>query len=325
MHQTVKEFLSRPEPAGPLYFTEADAIRTVLWHSCDYIKLSVPVELDAWIHLNAPEHWPMFTTRLAQYLDELRLFPLCGKLIDAYPNRHLAELETQVAMKWDGFLPRRVRDQGRRQDETDIARRWKYDHMSREQNPLTSAALGLLFQYTVTKGLVNTAKNLLSLVELDHDPNFWPMYRHTVLNGVLFALLDRRDLPDYHALRSTLTGPFGYLRESADQALDARFYEEATCRVLQVDLELKDGSREEFRSALRVVMDHVCAGNWWEEMEKRATSSPVYKYMRKGLYPRSTVEGAFDFLPLGVTPCHKKNFVDPQSRSTYVRTAARCG
>jgi hypothetical protein len=268
MHQTVKDFLSNAELAGPLHFTEDEALQLVLRQSCGFIKLALPDDSNAVFSLRSsnPEQWPWLSVQLVRNMEELRLLPLCGKLVDTYPARAQVDLTIQASMKWDGYLPRWLHDLERQQG-LDLAGRWKYDHLSREYNSLTSGALGLMFQYAATMGLSHAAQGLLCLVELNDDGNFWPVYRHAVLNGILFALLERRDVPRYPHLRRTLLTPHSQRRESAILAIDARFYEQANCNSLpSVHDEASCVPVEDVTAIIETVIAHICNGKWWEDM-----------------------------------------------------------
>jgi len=115
---------------------------------------------------------------------------------------------------------------------------------------------------------------LSCLVELDHDPNFWPIYRHTVLNGILFALLERRSVPRYPELRKILLTPNWSRRESAILALDARFYEQANCHLLpRVQEEADSVPAEDFTATIEIIITHISSGKWWEDL--KAEGDPI--------------------------------------------------
>lgn len=207
MHQTVKDFLTSSSSAGFFSFTEAAAQHEVLRGCQNFIKYVLPDPIDSIIPLqrDRPEDWVFFSNNMARYLEEFRLFPLCLQVFDAFPES-MEALQTQLYMKWFGLLPRWLWDvRG-----TSHVQEWVYDP---EESTLTTAALGVMFQFISRRGLRNAARNLMSILDMGSDAEFWLSYRGVILIALKFTVveLDR----SFHSNR---------LRARLQQALNPRSF-----------------------------------------------------------------------------------------------------
>lgn len=184
MHQTVKDFLTSSSSAGFFSFTEAAAQHEVLRGCQNFIKYVLPDPIDSIIPLqrDRPEDWVLFSTNMARYLEEFRLFPLCLQVFDAFPES-MGALQTQEYMKWFGLLPRWLWDvRG-----TSYVHDWVYDP---EESTLTTAALGVMFQFISRRGLRDAVRNLMSILDMGSDPEFWLSYRGVILIALKFTVVE---------------------------------------------------------------------------------------------------------------------------------------
>lgn len=207
MHQTVKDFLTSSSSAGFFSFTEAAAQHEVLRGCQNFIRYVLPDPIDSIIPLqrDRPEDWVFFSTNMARYLEEFRLFPLCLQVFNAFPES-MGALQTQEYMKWFGLLPRWLWDvRG-----TSFVQEWVYDP---EESTLTTAALGVMFQFVSRRGLRNAARNLMSILDISSDAEFWLSYRGVILIALKFTVfeLDR-------------SFPSNRLRARLQQALNPRSF-----------------------------------------------------------------------------------------------------
>lgn len=230
MHQTVKDFLKLPE-AGVFQFSETSAQSESL-HGCQiFVRSVLPNEIDSIISLprDRPQDWVFFSANMARYLEELRLFPLCLQLFNAFPESTGA-LKAQLDMKWHGLLPPWLHDI----HDLDLIQGWKYDPA---ELTLTSSALGLMFQFMSRRSLRIAARNLLSILEMGSTVEFWSRYHDVILNALAFAVFDLERSRASNDLRSKLLRPGGVRRESANLALGNRYYETTICDDLLNDQE----------------------------------------------------------------------------------------
>lgn len=105
-HQTVKDFLASSHHAGPLSFTEQDALLEILLASQTYIKLILPTDdVDVVAAVTGtttqtgqsdPAHWSRLLHDLVQELDEFRLFPLCSGLLNTFRDTGHVKMENMV-------------------------------------------------------------------------------------------------------------------------------------------------------------------------------------------------------------------------------------
>lgn len=207
MHQTVKDFLTSSSSAGFFSFTEAAAQHEVLRGCQNFIRYVLPDPIDSIIPLQGdkPEDWVFFSTNMARYLEEFRLFPFCLQVFDAFPES-MGALQTQQYMKWFGLLPRWLWDvRG-----TSYVHDWVYDP---EESTLTTAALGVMFQFISRRGLRDAARNLMSILDMGSDAEFWLSYRGVILIALKFTVfeLDR-------------SFPSNRLRARLQQALNPRSF-----------------------------------------------------------------------------------------------------
>jgi ABC-type dipeptide/oligopeptide/nickel transport system ATPase component len=235
MHQTVKDFLTSSPAAGAFSFTEAFAQNEALRGCQNFIRSTLPDDIDSIISLprDRPQDWVFFSADMARYLEELRLFPLCLQMFNSFPES-MRVLQTQLDMKWYGLLPRWLHDvhpfdlvQGRKYDPAELT--------------LTASALGLMFQFISRRGLRDAARNLLSILDMGSTAEFWPRYRDVVLNALVFTVFDLEGNRASRALRVKLLTPMGdnysIRRESANLALASRYHETTTCDDLINDQE----------------------------------------------------------------------------------------
>lgn len=101
---------------------------------------------------------------MARYLEELRLFPLCLQLFDAFPES-MGALQAQLDVKWYGLLPEWLHDV----HQLDLVQGWRYDPA---KLTLTSFALGLMFLFISRRGLGDAARNLLSILDMGSTIDF---------------------------------------------------------------------------------------------------------------------------------------------------------
>lgn len=230
MHQTVKDFLKLPA-AGVFRFTEASAHDEALRGCQTFMKCALPDEIDSIISLprDRPRDWVFFSANMARYLEELRLFPLCLRLFNAFPES-MSALHAQLDLKWHGLLPQWLHEI----QHLDLIQGWKYDPA---ELTLTSSALGLMFQFISRRGLRHAARNLLSILDIGSTVDFWPRYRAVILNSLAFAVFDLDRTGASMVLRARLLRPLGVRRESANLALDNRYYETTICDNLFNDQE----------------------------------------------------------------------------------------
>ncbi|KAI7787598.1 hypothetical protein LA080_014967 [Diaporthe eres] len=226
MHQTVKDFLTSSPAAGVFSFSEAFAQDEALRGCQTFIRSALPADIDSIIPLprDRPQDWRFFSADVARYLEELRLFPLCLQLFNAFPES-VGALQAQLDMKWCGLLPRWLHDI----HDLDLVQGWKYDPA---ELTLTSSGLGLMFQFISRRGLRDAATNLLSILDMGSTTDFWLIYRGVILNALVFTVFDLERSRASLALRTRLLTPGGVRRESANLALDNRYYETATCEDL---------------------------------------------------------------------------------------------
>lgn len=253
MHQTVKDFLALPA-AGVFQFTEEFARREAL-HGCQvFMRSTLPDEIDSIISLpkDQPHGWIFFSANMARHLEEFRLFPLCLKLFNAFPES-MGSLQAQLDMKWYGLLPRWFHDNYHH----DVVQGWKYTPV---ELTLTSSALGLMFQFISRRGLRYAARNLLSILDMGNTAEFWTQYRDVVLDSLAFTVFDLEDLEHSsasNALRSRLLTRGGVRRESANLALDNRYYETTICKHLIDDQERGVRvSLEDAVETMELIADH---------------------------------------------------------------------
>lgn len=167
------------------------------------MRSALPNKIDSIISLprDRPQDWVFFSANMARYLEELRLFPLCVQLFNAFPESTGA-LKAQLDMKWHGLLPQWLHVI----HDLDLIQGWKYDPA---ELTLTSSALGLMFQFISRRGLRDAARNLLSILDIGKTIEFWPRYHDVILNALAFAVFDLERSRASNDLRSRLLRPGG--------------------------------------------------------------------------------------------------------------------
>lgn len=177
MHQTVKDFLTLPE-AGFFQFTE-DSARAEALRGCQtFMRSALPDEIDSVISF--PKHRPhgldSFSASMAQHLEELRLFPLCLQMLNAFPES-MGILQAQLDMKWYVLLPGWFHHI----PNPDLVPMWQYIPI---ELTLTSSVLGAMFHFISRHGLRHAAQNFLSILDMGSTTESWPRYRHVIINAI---------------------------------------------------------------------------------------------------------------------------------------------
>lgn len=280
MHQTVKDFLKLPE-AGVFQFSETSAQSESL-HGCQiFMRSALPDEIDSIIPLprDRPQDWVFFSAEMARYLEELRLFPLCLQLFNAFPESTGA-LKAQLDMKWHGLLPQWLHDI----HDLDLIQGWKYDPA---ELTLTSSALGVMFQFIARRGLRDAARNLLSILAMGSTVDFWPRYRDVILNALAFTVFDLEDSRAKSELRARLLASRDDRTKSASLAFANRYHETAICDDLINDQEsVVSVPLEVAVETMELIMDSEAIRPWtrletFEEYQQRVSQlshAPIHEW-----------------------------------------------
>ncbi|KAG8162027.1 hypothetical protein KVR01_007792 [Diaporthe batatas] len=269
MHQTVKDFLTCSPAAGIFSFTEAVAQGEALRGCQNFIRCALPLDIDSIILLpkDRAQDWFFFSANMARYIEELRLFPLCLQLFNAFPEE-MGVLQTQLDMKWYGLLPRWLHETRHH----DLVQGWKYDPA---ELTLTASALGVMFQLISRRGLKDAARNLLSILEMGSTAEFWARYRGVILNALAFTVFDLESNRASRALRSKLLRPGGIRRESANLALDNRYYETTICAALMNDQERATRVPvEDAVGTIELILDYKAGKLWGLDAYENPFSPP---------------------------------------------------
>jgi len=235
IHQTAKDFLTSSTKAGPLGFTQSEAVDMMHSRCVSYIRSLIPKPPLTFppfdlIH-NDPKKWRTYLARLAIYLDEYRLLELCSAVVSSRP-RDLRLVRYQTDLILGAFLPHNVQQLYRIDDDHQPPADLVYDLTSSETNALVSSAFSHLFHFITAHGLVQSVRNVASLIKLRNDNSVMVLYEDVILNGILFTAMDH-DV--FEQLNGGILAPGGWSPDGLVDTLE-RLYVQGKC-----DLKLERG------------------------------------------------------------------------------------
>jgi hypothetical protein len=266
MHQTVKDFLEDEEAAGPLHFTRKEAASMVESVTLTYGIIALPVLRSAYAPFPtsewSPSVWELTVAKIALYLEDKKLLPFFVLLLTER-RQLLGPLKPHFGILNNAFMLMNSAEQNWIANlQTEI-----YD----VGQPVGSAIIGRLFHIGTTKGLTCAVNNLLHISSL--IDSWWESYEHTVLNGVLFTVLDCslrkfRDLL-IHGDRSLSSNRFN----RAEMAIDTlyRLNRSVIPAAIAFPAEISDTSNEDICNAIGLVLKH------WESRNRSTTPTQARK------------------------------------------------
>jgi hypothetical protein len=218
IHQTAKDFLTSSAKAGPLVFTESEAMSMLQSRCVHYLRIVLPEPpltfppFDV-IH-NDPENWRTYLARFAIYLEEYRLLELCSAVVNSHPSS-VEFLKYQVDLSVGGFIPLSARQFHQKPGRQATLRHHVYDTTSFWTNAIVSSAFGHLFHFITAHGLLQSAQNITSLLGLRSGDTIMALYQDAIFNGILSTMLDHDALDELTGRILTPGGwdPRGLVRE----------------------------------------------------------------------------------------------------------------
>lgn len=263
MHQTVKDFLTTSAGAGTLGFSELEAHEMVTNRLKRYVELVLPPETGIVIPFGASWYLDRrgYLSQVATYLEEFRLLEFCCHFLES-KSAELRYMQPQSQMIWEGFLP----PGGRDPPQTPFispSKEWVYDIIGSGR---ISSAIGFMFHFSTSQGFKYSIQNMLGLAQLQNEVSFWDIYQNSILNAVLFTVLDNPDHPKYPKFRKRLIFPFTdspnrlaryKRREAAILALDHLYDPKMCFEIARLNTRGSKPCIKEIYNAVEAVMNDV--------------------------------------------------------------------